>query len=56
MSTIKTVAERAGVSLKTVSRVFSAPDTVSEAMRTRVLQAAAGLDFIPDRRARATRS
>lgn len=56
MSTIKTVAERAGVSLKTVSRVFSAPDTVSEAMRTRVLQAAAELDFIPDRRAQAMRS
>lgn len=56
MSTIKTVAERAGVSLKTVSRVFSAPDTVSEAMRTRVLQAAAELDFIPDRRAQTMRS
>jgi LacI family transcriptional regulator len=56
MSTIKTVAERAGVSLKTVSRVFSAPETVSEAMRIRVMQAAAELDFIPDRRAQAMRS
>lgn len=56
MSTIKTVAERAGVSLKTVSRVFSAPDSVSEKTRTLVLAAADALDFVPDQRAQAMRS
>lgn len=56
MTTIKTVAERAGVSLKTVSRVFSAPGTVAEKTRTRVLSVADELKFIPDRRAQAMRS
>lgn len=56
MSTIKTVAERAGVSLKTVSRVFSAPDTVSAKTRALVLAAADELDFVPDQRAQAIRS
>ncbi|SHF08835.1 transcriptional regulator, LacI family [Kaistia soli DSM 19436] len=55
MSTIKTVAERAGVSLKTVSRVFSAPETVTEKTRARVLAAADALDFVPDQRAQAMR-
>ncbi|MBN8999068.1 MAG: LacI family DNA-binding transcriptional regulator [Rhizobiales bacterium] len=56
MSTIKTVAERAGVSLKTVSRVFSAPETVTAKTRARVLKAADELDFVPDQRAQAMRS
>lgn len=56
MSTIKTVAERAGVSLKTVSRVLSDPATVSEKTRARVLAAADELNFVPDRRAQAMRS
>jgi LacI family transcriptional regulator len=56
MTTIKTVAERAGVSLKTVSRVLTAPETVSEKMRARVLAATEELNFVPDRRAQAMRS
>ncbi len=56
MTTIKTVAERAGVSLKTVSRVLTAPETVSEKMRARVLAAVEALNFVPDRRAQAMRS
>ena len=56
MSTIKTVAERAGVSLKTVSRVFSAPESVSEKTRERVLAVVEELNFVPDRRAQAMRS
>ena len=56
MTTIKTVAERAGVSLKTVSRVLSAPDTVSEKTRSKVFAAAKALNFVPDRRAQAMRS
>jgi LacI family transcriptional regulator len=56
MSTIKTVAERAGVSLKTVSRVLSAPETVSPRTKERVLAAATELNFVPDRRAQAMRS
>ena len=56
MTTIKTVAERAGVSLKSVSRVLTAPDTVSEKTRARVLAAVEDLNFVPDRRAQAMRS
>lgn len=56
MTTSKTVAERAGVSLKTVSRVLTAPDTVSEKTRARVLAAVEELNFVPDRGAQAMRS
>ncbi len=56
MPNIKTVAERAGVSLKTVSRVLSDPDAVAEKTRARVLAAAEELNFVPDRRAQAMRS
>ena len=56
MTTIKTVAERAGVSLKSVSRVLTAPDTVSEKTRARVFAAVEELNFVPDRRAQAMRS
>lgn len=56
MATIRTVASRAGVSIKTVSRVMNAPQTVSEATRARVLAAAEELNFVPDQRARAMRS
>lgn len=56
MLTIKTVAERAGVSVKTVSRVFSAPETVAEKTRAHVLAVADELSFVPDRRAQSMRS
>lgn len=56
MTTINTVAEHAGVSLKTVSRVLTAPETVSEKTRTKVLAAIADLNFVPDRRAQSMRS
>lgn len=56
MTTIKTVAERAGVSLKTVSRVLTSPDSVSEKTRIKVVAAAKELNFVPDRRAQAMRS
>lgn len=56
MATIRTVAARAGVSIKTVSRVMNEPESVAEATRERVLQAAAELSFVPDQRARAMRS
>ncbi|MBN9345482.1 MAG: LacI family DNA-binding transcriptional regulator [Devosia sp.] len=56
MSTIKTVAERAGVSLKTVSRVFSSPEAVADKTRALVMAAAEDLQFVPDQRARAIRS
>lgn len=56
MTTIKTVAARAGVSLKSVSRVLTAPDTVSEKTRAKVLAAVEELNFVPDRRAQAMRS
>jgi LacI family transcriptional regulator len=55
MTTIRTVAERAGVSVMTVSRVLNQPETVTERMRTKVLSAARELDFVPDQRARAMR-
>jgi LacI family repressor for deo operon, udp, cdd, tsx, nupC, and nupG len=42
---MKDVAERAGVSTATVSRVFSLPDVVSEAIRSRVLDAAQDLNY-----------
>ena len=56
MATIKTVAARAGVSIKTVSRVMNEPASVAEATRKRVLDAAEALNFVPDQRARAMRS
>ena len=43
--TIRTVAERAGVSLKTVSRVINNEPSVLPATRARVLQTIAELDY-----------
>ncbi|WP_298577485.1 LacI family DNA-binding transcriptional regulator [uncultured Luteimonas sp.] len=54
--TIRTVAERAGVSLKTVSRVINNEPAVLPATRARVLQAIAELDYEPDPSARNLRS
>ncbi len=49
---IHDVAQRAAVSVATVSRSYTAPDTVREATRARVLTAAAELGYRPNRAAR----
>jgi DNA-binding LacI/PurR family transcriptional regulator len=49
---IHDVARRAGVSVATVSRSYTVPDTVREATRVRVLQAAGELGYRPNRAAR----
>jgi LacI family transcriptional regulator len=51
-ATIYDVAERAKVSISTVSRVLNAPEHVHVATRTRVLAAIDQLHFVP--RAEAT--
>ena len=56
MATIKDVAARSGVSIKTVSRVMNAPASVAAGTRDRVMDAVRTLQFVPDRRARAMRS
>lgn len=53
--TIKRVADRAGVSIATVSRVFADPETVSDALRLRVEEAARALNYRPSRAARTLR-
>ena len=53
MSTIYDVAEIAGVSPSTVSRVFSQSQRVSESTRTRVLKAAQDIGYKPKMTARA---
>jgi LacI family transcriptional regulator len=55
MATIRTVAEKAGVSVMTVSRAFNQPGTVARETRSKVLLAAQELNFVPDQNARATR-
>jgi len=46
-ATIKDVAQRAGVSVATVSRVLNRLDVVSDSTRRRVTEAAANLGYIP---------
>ncbi len=46
-ATIYDVAERAGVSISTVSRVLNSPGHVNVATRRRVLVAIDELDFVP---------
>jgi LacI family transcriptional regulator len=53
---LKDVAERAGVSTATVSRVLNGLGPTSEAVRTRVLQAAKELDYHPNWLARSLRA
>ena len=48
MTTIKDVANRAGVSFKTVSRVINGHPNVSDAMRERVSRAIEELDYRPN--------
>lgn len=55
MSTIHDVAEKAGVSIKTVSRVLNDASTVSEKTRLRIEQAMQALDFAPSAAARMLR-
>jgi LacI family transcriptional regulator len=54
--TIKDVAERAQVSLKTVSRVINNEPSVMQGTRSRVLHAIDELDYEPDPSARSLRS
>lgn len=57
MPTLKDVAELAGVSYQTVSRVVNDDDAaVSPATRTRVLAAIAELHYVPNEAARALRA
>lgn len=49
------VAERAGVSLMTVSRVFNGSPRVAEATRARVLEAAGEVGYVPSAAARSLR-
>jgi LacI family transcriptional regulator len=56
MSTMRQVAERAGVSAKTVSRVINNDKYVSDDVRRRVEQAVAELDYVPNLLARSFRS
>lgn len=50
--TINDVADRAGVSIKTVSRVLNSEPNVREATRQKVLAAARALDYFPNPAAR----
>ena len=52
MITSKDVANKAGVSVSTVSRVFSNPKLISEKVRQRVLEVAEELHYVPDTNAR----
>ena len=54
--TIRTVAQMAGVSVPTVSRVFNSPELVNKVTRERILKIAESLDFYPNDRARALRA
>ena len=56
MAQIKDVAQRAGVSVASVSRVMAGHAGVSEATRQRVLEAVQALDYRPDLAARRLRS
>lgn len=49
MSTLKEVAERADVSISTVSRVLNRPEKVKPTTRARVQEAIAALDYQPSR-------
>ena len=55
-STIKDVANAAGVSIKTVSRVFNNEKYVSAVLRVRVIDAATSLDYVPHPSARSLAS
>ncbi|MBV7260337.1 LacI family DNA-binding transcriptional regulator [Erythrobacter crassostreae] len=52
---MKDVAERAGVSIKTVSRVLNNEPHVQEKLRQKVREAAEALDYVPSQSARSLR-
>lgn len=54
-TTIRSVAERAGVSVKTVSRVIGGHPNVSEATRSRVREVMAQMEYTPSAAARSLR-
>ena len=54
-ATIRRVADRAGVSIATVSRVSADPRAVSDELRVRVQEAALALNYRPSRAARTLR-
>ncbi len=54
--TIRDVAREAGVSVSTVSRVFSNKGAVSDELREKVLQASKGLGYSPNSAARSLRN
>lgn len=56
MATIYDVAEKAGVSASTVSRVFNNSDRISAATKEKVRQAANELDYRPNAQARGLRT
>jgi LacI family repressor for deo operon, udp, cdd, tsx, nupC, and nupG len=56
MATIQDVARDAGVSTATVSRVFSAPELVLEATRTKVMEAVNRLGYEPNFAAKSLRT
>ncbi len=49
---VKDVAARAGVSFQTTSKVLNGGGTVSDLTRTRILQVASGLGYVPNLQAR----
>ena len=51
-ATVYDVAERAGVSIATVSRVLRQPDAVRPVTRERVLDSVAALGYVPSGSAR----
>ena len=55
VATIQRVADRAGVSIATVSRVSADPQAVSDELRLRVQEAALALNYRPSRAARTLR-
>jgi DNA-binding LacI/PurR family transcriptional regulator len=56
MSTIYDVAQKAGVSISTVSRVLNSPDLVNAHTREKVLEAIEALAYVPKAEARARAS
>lgn len=56
MASLKDVAQLAGVSMMTVSRVINQTGAVSDATRERVMQAVEALNYVPDLSARRVRN